>query len=129
MQLDEYQQRASETAIYMREIDSLLEPIEHHSELHAKLRMILRLSYVALGLTGEAGEFANKVKKLIRDETSYLSDENSQVLSEELGGTLWYNSQAAREIGKTLDSVAQQNLDILADRKARRKINGSGDDR
>ncbi len=129
MHLDDYQQRASATAIYMEEIDALLEPIKHHTEEYEKIRMLLRLSYVALGLAGEAGEFANKVKKLIRDGEGFLSEDKAQELSEELGGNLWYNSQGAREVGQTLESVGKGNLAILASRQARGRIKGSGDNR
>ncbi len=128
MQFDEYQQKANRTAIYMTEIramaggygDGLGNP---------QTEMLLRLSYVALGLAGEAGEFANKVKKLIRDNQGHLTDKRAQELSEELGGVLWYASQSAKELGRTLDSIARENLDILADRKKRGVIHGAGDDR
>ena len=129
MQLDEYQQKAATTSLYPDEVRSLLVNVKHHDQEYAILAKLLRLNYVAAGLAGEAGEFSNKIKKLIRDHSGYLGDEQIQELSEELGGVLWYTSQAAREIGRTLDSVAQQNLDILADRRARGRIKGSGDNR
>ena len=130
MQLDDYQQEASETAIYAEEIRQLLEPIRlDHGELYEQLTMLLRISYTALGLAGEAGEFANKVKKLIRDSGGLLVDSALDGLAGELGDGLWYNSQAAREIGRTFESIAQQNLDILANRQDRGRIKGSGDNR
>jgi NTP pyrophosphatase (non-canonical NTP hydrolase) len=113
MQLEEYQRRASETAIYHK---------------NAKT-MMGRLCYVALGLTGEAGEFANKIKKLIRDNKGHLIDTETEPLARELGDTLWYVSQAAAEIGWSLESIAKLNLDTLADRAARGKIGGKGDER
>ena len=129
MQLDDYQQKAARTAIYPDEIRELLVNVKHHDHEYAILAKLLRLNYVAAGLAGEAGEFANKIKKLVRDNSGYMGEDQIQELSEELGGVLWYTSQAAREIGRTLDSVAQQNLDILADRAERGKIKGSGDNR
>ena len=129
MQLDDYQQRAAGTAIYPDEISELLANIAHHPEEHSVLTKLLRLNYLAAGLAGEAGEFANKIKKLVRDNSGYMGDDQIQELSEELGGVLWYTSQAAREIGRSLETVARENLDILADRKTRGKIKGSGDNR
>jgi NTP pyrophosphatase (non-canonical NTP hydrolase) len=129
MRIDDYQQKATLTAIYPDEVSALLASVAHHNQEHAILSKLLRLNYVAAGLAGEAGEFNNKVKKLIRDHSGYLNDEQVQELSKELGGVLWYTSQAAREIGKSLESIARRNLDILADRQSRGAIHGSGDDR
>ncbi len=130
MHLDDYQQKASGTAIYADAIRELLEPIrEEHGELYEQLTLLLRISYTALGLAGEAGEFANKVKKLIRDHDGLLLDSSLDSLAEELGGNLWYNSQSAREIGRNLDGIGRRNLEILADRAERGKIQGSGDNR
>jgi NTP pyrophosphatase (non-canonical NTP hydrolase) len=90
---------------------------------------ILRTAYLTLGLTGEAGEVAEKVKKAIRDNGGEISDEKKQDIKKELGDVLWYVSQLARILGFTLDEVAEANLVKLADRKARGVIGGSGDTR
>lgn len=82
------------------------------------------LEYVALGLASEAGEFAGKIKKLIRDGT-YNKDD----LIAELGDVLWYVARAAEEIGVLLSDVARENVDKLEDRLARGKLKGSGDNR
>ncbi len=127
MHFGDYQRRANQTAIYMEEIRAMAGGEDGLG--NTQTEMLLRLSYVAMGLAGEAGEFANKVKKLIRDNQGHLTDSMAQELSEELGGVLWYTSQAAKELGKTLESIAQENLEILNDRRLRGKIQGSGDDR
>lgn len=129
MHLNEYQQRASKTSIYPDEIKRMLEPIEHHGDIYGMLMGLFRLNYVAGGLAGEAGEFANKVKKLIRDNAGFVYDHETRELAKELGGTLWYISQAAKEIGWNLEDIAALNLMQLADRAERGKIKGSGDDR
>ena len=130
MQLDKYQQMATRTATYTDEIKGLLVNLEQsHPEECAVLSKLLRLNYVASGLAGEAGEFANKIKKLLRDHSGYLGENEARELSRELGDVLWYTSQAAREIGRTLDEIANENLEILADRQSRGVIQGSGDDR
>ncbi len=85
--------------------------------------------YPTLGLAGEAGEVAEKVKKLIRDDAGVLSDERRTALAGELGDVLWYVAQVATEAGLDLDDVAQANLDKLASRAERGVLSGSGDDR
>ena len=89
------------------------------------------LVYTALGLNGEAGEFAEKVKKLIRDKGGVLNrtPEDNLELIWELGDMLWYTAQAARMLGANLETVARLNLDKLASRKERGKLSGSGDNR
>jgi NTP pyrophosphatase (non-canonical NTP hydrolase) len=85
--------------------------------------------YPTLGLCGEAGEVADKVKKVIRDQQGAFSVDTVAALKLELGDVLWYVAQLASELGLDLEGVAQANLDKLASRAARNVITGSGDDR
>ena len=85
--------------------------------------------YPALGLCGEAGETAEKVKKAIRDDGGTLTEERRAALAAELGDVLWYAAQLATEAGLDLEQVAQGNLDKLASRRERSVLQGSGDDR
>ena len=87
------------------------------------------MTYPALGLCGEAGEVAEKVKKTIRDDGGVLSDERREALSRELGDVLWYLAQLATEAGLELDSIAADNLDKLLSRQDRGVLRGSGDNR
>lgn len=84
---------------------------------------------MALGLCGESGEFADKLKKIIRDKEGHFAPENQAQLVQELGDALWYLSQLALWLNVNLSDLAQLNLDKLASREARGKIRGSGDDR
>lgn len=90
-------------------------------------------TYPALGLAGEAGEVADKIKKLMRNEgklrPSEVSLEAKAELMKELGDVLWYVSQLATEFGESLDTIAATNLDKLASRKARNVIASTGDNR
>lgn len=88
--------------------------------------VIMGLVYTALGLVGEAGEYANKVKKLIRDGDK---GPKTPELIAELGDILWYLSAACDEIGVTLEDVAVGNIDKLRLRAAAGNIKGSGDNR
>ena len=82
-----------------------------------------------LGLTGEAGETADKFKKIIRDKGGRISDEDRLEIVKELGDTLWYASAIAYYLGVPFDDVAQINLKKLEDRRKRDKLSGSGDER
>ena len=86
--------------------------------------------YPALGLCGEAGEVAEKVKKSIRDGIHNWPDEQfKEELTKELGDVLWYISALASDLDISLNEIAENNLLKLASRKKRNKIGGSGDNR
>ena len=85
--------------------------------------------YPTLGLVGEAGEVAEKVKKVIRDKEGIFDKESKIGIKKELGDVLWYLSNLCNEFDFKLEEVALQNLDKLKLRAAKGKISGSGDDR
>lgn len=88
------------------------------------------LNYTILGLVGEAGEIAQKLKKRIRDEGGDVKDpEFKKELAKELGDVIWYCSALADELDYPLGQIAHMNLEKLADRKKKNKISGSGDHR
>ena len=110
--LNEYQERMSDTAIY-------------------KWPVI----YPALGLSSEVGEVLGKVKRWIRDDdvrfngAVEITSEQRSDIAAEIGDVLWYIAALSKDLGLTLEDVAQMNLDKLADRKIRGKLKGSGDNR
>ena len=85
--------------------------------------------YPTLGLVGEAGEVAEKVKKIIRDKKGKLDNESKIAIKKELGDVLWYLSNISTELKFDLEDVAILNLEKLKSRAAKGKISGSGDDR
>lgn len=87
------------------------------------------IPYYALGVAGEAGEVAEKAKKLLRDDNGDLSEERREAIKQELGDVLWYVALLAHHLELDLEEVATANLDKLSSRKARDKLNGDGDDR
>ena len=111
MTFNNYQTNASRTAFYPRDLAND------------------GLYYTTLGLVGEAGEIANKVKKIMRDNDGKLSKEAKAGIYAELGDVLWYCASLADELGVNLEDVAKSNLNKLADRLKRGKIKGSGDKR
>lgn len=112
--LNTYQLRAHDTAIYPSGI---------------------ALAYVVMGLVGEAGELANKVKKIYRDSADVFDPSSGswteirKVLMEEAGDVLWYLAEFCTVIEADLAQVAGNNLDKLQDRKDRGVLGGSGDTR
>jgi NTP pyrophosphatase (non-canonical NTP hydrolase) len=107
--ISEYQRRSRATAVYPDAGDNL--------------------AYPALGLCGEAGEAAEKVKKAMRDDGGVLSDERREALAAELGDVLWYVAQLATEAGLDLGEIAGHNLAKLLSRQERGVLQGSGDTR
>lgn len=87
------------------------------------------LLYPTLGLCGEAGEVAEKVKKMVRDDAGVLSDDRRAAIAKELGDVLWYAAQIATEAGLELEDIAAANLAKLRSRQERGVLTGSGDDR
>ena len=110
MDMNEYQLKAASTAVYPKE-NGLL--------------------YTALGLCGESGEYAEKLKKVFRmkGEVLMIDSEVKHALAGELGDILWYLAQASFELGFTLEQVAQWNLSKLAHRKQQGTLKDAGDNR
>ena len=96
MNFEDYQSKASQTALYPNRFSNL--------------------EYPTLGLAGEAGEVANIVKKIQRDHGGVLNDEVRGKLKDELGDVLWYISACADELGLTLQEIADFNVQKLAKR-------------
>jgi NTP pyrophosphatase (non-canonical NTP hydrolase) len=105
----EYQDRAGETAAY---------PDAGHNPI-----------YPTLGLAGEAGEVAEKVKKVLRDQDGQFDADAVAAIKKELGDVLWYVARLAAELGLDLDAIAADNLSKLASRQQRGTLHGSGDER
>lgn len=82
-----------------------------------------------LGLVGEAGEVAEKVKKILRDKDGQASDEDKKELAKELGDILWYVNSVGNYLGLSLEEIAEANLNKVLSRKARGQTHGSGDNR
>lgn len=122
MTFNEYQAKASTTAMYLNKIKEL------NPDLSENIQSILGLSYASLGL-GEAGEVQGKIKKIIRDAGGKITDDNKKEISKELGDILWYISAMCGELGIEMDYVAEQNIEKLFSRKERGVITGNGDNR
>ena len=85
--------------------------------------------YVTLGLVGESGETAEKVKKVIRDQGGIMLPHNKEAIIREISDCLWYLAALSAELGTDLETVAKINLEKLQSRKDRGVIGGSGDNR
>lgn len=109
MKANDYQERALETAIYPDRGANFV--------------------YPALGLVGEAGEVADKLKKVIRDNDGVLTDPVRDAVAAELGDVMWYVAVLASELDYNLDEIMAKNLAKLASRQQRGVLTGSGDTR
>lgn len=110
MTLDDYQKKALTTAMASDD--------EFKDLLHW-----------ALGINGESGEIAEKLKKIIRDKQGKVSEADKVELAKEVGDVLWYLAVFTDHLGFRFEKIAQDNLDKLQSRKARGVIGGSGDNR
>jgi NTP pyrophosphatase (non-canonical NTP hydrolase) len=90
---------------------------------------VASLIYPTLKLAGEAGEFGEKVGKLLRDKEGRIAAEDRRALADELGDVLWYLAEVATVLGLDLDEIGRANLDKLRSRAERGVIQGSGDRR
>jgi NTP pyrophosphatase (non-canonical NTP hydrolase) len=111
MDFDEYEKLARRTATL---IDA---PVE------------TQLYDLGLGIAGETGELAEKLKKLLRDDGGIFSDEKRESLKREIGDVLWYLSQLSRVAGFKFSEAAAANIKKLEDRARRGVLGGSGDNR
>lgn len=102
--LREYQDRARKTAVYPDKGDNI--------------------TYPALGLSGEAGEVANQVKKVLRDDNGEITPERRTAIIDELGDCLWYIANLAWEISVDLETVADLNIRKLTKRAQEDAIHG-----
>ncbi len=109
MTLDEYQKQSGETAFYPDRGRNFV--------------------YPTLGLVGEAGEVADKIKKILRDDQGIIESSKREAIKFELGDVLWYVAQLASELNLSLGDIAESNLKKLISRKERDVLSGSGDNR
>jgi NTP pyrophosphatase (non-canonical NTP hydrolase) len=136
MDFSTYQQMASTTAIYptISELISLALINKGETQVAANVKSILEDTdlnsnpyYAILGLVGEAGELANKIKKVMRDKKGEITPDIDAALKDELGDVLWYIAALATEMKWDLSAIAQANLDKLFSRKERGVLSGNGD--
>ena len=125
-EFNDYQEKASKVAIYpnvfVENEDGKLIPANY--------------IYPALGLPDEAGEVVGKIKKILRDKRGEIYDEAGAIDPEvkdmitfEIGDTLWYISELAKQFGINLQDVADKNIEKLYSREERGVLGGSGDNR
>ena len=109
MTFEEYEEFCKKTAVYPEQGNNLI--------------------YPTLGLVGEAGEVAEKVKKLIRDNNSVLDETLRREIAKEVGDVMWYVCRCAAELGFSFEEVARMNVEKLHSRLERQKLHGDGDNR
>ena len=108
MDVREYQEIIQKTAIFPEEIG---------------------IPYCTMGLCGEAGEVAEKVKKLYRDKNGTVTEEFKQDIKKELGDVVWYVTALGDRFGLTLEEILEANYTKLIKRRETNTLHGSGDNR
>lgn len=111
----------------MKFVDTLNQYQTEAANTHLPTSVDHSATYFVLGLVGEAGEFANKYKKIFRDHHGDISPEMRLALIYELGDILWYVAGLCTELEVPLAMAASINLDKLATRQDRNTIRGNGD--
>lgn len=89
----------------------------------------LSITYPALGLNGEAGEVAEKVKKCWRDNGGVFTDEINKAILKELADVLWYIWACADDMGYSLEDVILTSMKKVKERQETNTVHGNGDDR
>ncbi|MGB7443319.1 MAG: nucleoside triphosphate pyrophosphohydrolase family protein [Coleofasciculaceae cyanobacterium] len=79
------------------------------------------LTFQVLGLCGESGEVADKLKKIMRDKGGIIEEKDKAEIAEELGDVLWHLAQVASELNWSLDDIAQASLEKV--RARLKKVN------
>lgn len=126
-QLDTFKDRFAQEAPYR--ILNAYQDAATATAIYPDRGNIAGLAYCALGLNGEAGEVAERVKKALRDDRGVVSTPSRDAMCLELGDCLWYIANIAQELGLSLSDVARENLKKLARRRAEGKLRGSGSER
>lgn len=106
---DEYQKMTRKTAVYPHKGKNFIFP--------------------AIGLFGESGEIANKIKKVVRDDSNKITNERKEEIAGEVGDMLWYTAQLLTELKINFSDVVNHNLVKISKRVKENKIHGSGDNR
>ena len=109
MTFEEYQNKSRETAIYPSLGSNFI--------------------YPTLGLVGESGEVAEKIKKILRDKEGVINEDSRKEIAKELGDVLWYLAQLSSELNLSLDDMAKMNIEKISSRKERNVLSGDGDNR
>lgn len=109
MTFEEYQKESKKTALYSQKGHQFI--------------------YPGLGLAGEAGEVAEHIKKMLRDDNAQVTPKRREEVKKELGDVLWYVSQLATDFKLSLEDIACENLKKIFSRQKRGKLLGDGDNR
>ena len=120
MKFDEYQKQAQTTDLGFENMGEVM---------RARNLNVPEFIDKVLGLTGESGELADKVKKIMRDKKGSFTEEEQLAILNELGDVLWYVAEISLYLDTPLSKLAKMNLEKLASRKARGTLVGAGDER
>lgn len=146
---NDYQEFVKSSSFHHEAIDRMFDPINQILELHYKnmydnadftlikaarkrlklVKLLMGRAYAVMGLCGEAGEVADKMKKLIRDSDGEMTSGRQEGIIKELGDVEWYLTETADLFDSSKDEVIRTNFEKLTSRQERGTRGGDGDDR
>ena len=108
--IDFVRQTTSQESLDWPTLSARLTHLEMHDEAN-----VTQLLTAALGISAEAGEFTEVVKKIFLQGKPY-TEENAFHMKRELGDIMWYVAQACMGLGVSLDEIIEMNVEKLASR-------------
>ena len=142
--LNDYQQFIRDSNCHRAAIQERLRPLREFVEAQAcemgqgaalarldEIEKDFAMVYGALGLAGEAGEYADKLKKHLRGDDGQvaLHRDRRDDMKKELGDVAWYVGDCADALDSDLDEIVDLNRDKIAKRMADGTRKGDGDNR
>ena len=100
----------SDESLYLASLLQRISSLEAENDCN-----VPQLLTAALGLTAEAGEFTEVVKKIILQGKPYNED-NVFHMKRELGDICWYIAQACMALDTTFDEIIEMNVEKLEKR-------------
>ena len=133
LSFEAYQAGAKKTAVYNQDARVLYPTLGLAGEVGEVIEkaggISVGVDVLLNGMAVCAGKCANQVKKIIRDDDCECDTPRKHAIGKEIGGVLWYCAAVCSDLGLSLGDIAQENLDVLADRQERGTIKGDGDNR
>lgn len=127
MNFNDYQKKATVTAIFNKDYEVMIVPKKEDGSLDMSRGQLAPWVYPALGLGNEPGEVLGKLKKVIRDSQGVITPDIRAKLQAELGDCLWYLAVLAQHLNISLEDCAIDNIEKLSGRMERGTLKGSGD--
>ena len=129
MDCREFQEKAHKTAEYPTILLVTKMTKDIKKLIEAGLLVDVSFIYSSLGISGEAGEVVEKVKKVVRNDLGRMSYEKKEQIIKEIGDCFWYLAELCTFMKVDMEDVMEYNIHKLRDRQQRDVICNEGDNR